>query len=997
MTVTAFGPYRGTCEIDFDRLSAAGLFLLHGATGAGKTSVLDAVCYALYGGVPGTRQVTRLRSDHADPNTPTEVVLELTVGDRRLELTRRPEQPRPKKRGAGTTAEKAVSRLRERLPSGEWKALSRSHQEIGEEITGLLGMSREQFCQVVLLPQGDFARFLRADADDRERLLGRLFDTGRFGAAESWLADRRRAAEQRVRAHDERLLALAERIGQAAGPAAETPLPDLAPGEPGTAETVLAWAAAARVTAREHRQAAALALQAAEGAHVAAQAALDEARETAHLQARHHAARTRLAALDALRDETEQARTRLDRAAAADAVTPLLDAHAAAVREHQRAQATEAAARDRLPDGLATADPERLTAKEHQARRRLGTLDAARRAAERAAALTAERDRLDRDAAADEELDREATAWLSGWPPVRDRLARRIDAAHEAAARAEQLAARLDGAHRRLDAARRRDESRQAARDAEARLLRAREEAATAQERWLDLKERRLRGIAAELAAALAPGAPCPVCGAADHPAPATAGAGHVDRAAEEAAHTAYRRAEEERARAEAQCHTLGERLAAALTEAGDDPAARLAAEADELAAAHTEARRAAADLHAAREELTRAEREHAERLALQQQARSRTAARTSRREALERELAALRAELTDPGEADRLAAHARALAEAATAARDTAAAGHRRAEAEGRLAEAARRAGFTGPDEAAAAVLDPATRHRLRRRVEEHHAATAAATAELADPQVRSAADRPAADPEACRRALEAAATRLRTAYAADQTARTRCADLDRLGAQATRHAAELAPLRAEHTRLRRLALLATGQSAENELRMTLESYVLAARLEQVAAAASLRLHRMSGGRYTLEHTDARRSGRGRSGLGLQVIDAWTGTARDTATLSGGETFSASLALALGLADVVTAEAGGHSRLDTLFIDEGFGSLDEQTLDEVLDVLDGLRERDRTVGIVSHVADLRHRIPAQLQVVKGRDGSTVRHRTAAGHADSGRRSSGEE
>lgn len=160
----------------------------------------------------------------------------------------------------------------------------------------------------------------------------------------------------------------------------------------------------------------------------------------------------------------------------------------------------------------------------------------------------------------------------------------------------------------------------------------------------------------------------------------------------------------------------------------------------------------------------------------------------------------------------------------------------------------------------------------------------------------------------------------------------------------------------------------------------MRLESYVLAARLEQVAAAATARLQRMSSGRYTLVHSDARTGGR-RSGLGLHVVDAWTGRERDTATLSGGETFFASLALALGLADVVTDEAGGV-RLDTLFIDEGFGSLDDQTLDEVLDVLDSLRERDRSVGIVSHVADLRRRIPAQLEVVKERHGSAVRHRT---------------
>ncbi|MYV52425.1 SbcC/MukB-like Walker B domain-containing protein, partial [Streptomyces sp. SID3212] len=206
------------------------------------------------------------------------------------------------------------------------------------------------------------------------------------------------------------------------------------------------------------------------------------------------------------------------------------------------------------------------------------------------------------------------------------------------------------------------------------------------------------------------------------------------------------------------------------------------------------------------------------------------------------------------------------------------------------------------------------------------------------------------------------------------------RRSELGRLSRQAETEVRGLGPVREEYGRVARLAALTAGTSTDNERRMRLESYVLAARLEQVAAAATVRLRRMSGGRYALVHTDARAGGQRRSGLGLQVVDAWTGSARDTATLSGGETFFASLALALGLADVVTDEAGGV-RLDTLFIDEGFGSLDDQTLDEVLDVLDSLRERDRSVGIVSHVADLRRRIPTQLEIVKERDGSAVRQR----------------
>jgi exonuclease SbcC len=157
----------------------------------------------------------------------------------------------------------------------------------------------------------------------------------------------------------------------------------------------------------------------------------------------------------------------------------------------------------------------------------------------------------------------------------------------------------------------------------------------------------------------------------------------------------------------------------------------------------------------------------------------------------------------------------------------------------------------------------------------------------------------------------------------------------------------------------------------------MSLSAYVLAARLEQVAASASDRLLRMTSGRYSLVHTATAATGRTRGGLTLRVLDSWTGRLRDPATLSGGETFSASLALALGLADVVTAEAGG-ALLETLFVDEGFGSLDEDTLDDVMGVLDDLREGGRTVGIVSHVADLRQRVPVQLRVERGRAGSAI-------------------
>jgi DNA repair protein SbcC/Rad50 len=168
-------------------------------------------------------------------------------------------------------------------------------------------------------------------------------------------------------------------------------------------------------------------------------------------------------------------------------------------------------------------------------------------------------------------------------------------------------------------------------------------------------------------------------------------------------------------------------------------------------------------------------------------------------------------------------------------------------------------------------------------------------------------------------------------------------------------------------------MASFCEGKAPDNRRQMQLSAYVVAWRLTQVAAAANVRLAAMTHGRYSIEHTDRRTAGERRGGLGLVVRDDWTGVTRDPVTLSGGETFVVALALALGLADVITAEAGGAA-LQTLFVDEGFGSLDATQLDLVMDTLDSLRESGRSVGVVSHGAEMRSRIPVQIQVHKPAD-----------------------
>ncbi|MDT7845206.1 SMC family ATPase [Streptomyces justiciae] len=995
LDITAFGPFGGAQSVDFDELSVAGLFLLHGPTGAGKTSVLDAVCYALYGSVPGARQTGQgltLRSDHAAPGTRTEVRLELTVAGRRLEVTRQPPWERPKKRGSGSTLDKAQSWLREYdAQTGAWKDLSRSHQEIGEEITQLLGMSREQFCQVVLLPQGDFARFLRADAEARGRLLGRLFDTHRFAEVEKRLAERRRATEAQVRDGDTELLADAHRMQQAAGDAMA--LPDAAPGEPGLADAVMSAAAVARSTAREQLTIAHSRLTAAESAQAAAERALADVREVARLQQRFGEAQQRAALMEERSEGYRQALARMERARKAEAVAPALELREAADAEHRRADAARARTRALLPDTFADAGAAGLASAARRAAEELGGLESARRAEQRLADLVAERAGLDRQERADDDVLREADDWLAGWEATRAGLQARIDSAQEAATRAEQLGVQREPAQKRLGAARMRDQLAGDTDTAAEQVRLAQADALALKARWLDVKEQRLNGIAAELAAQLTDGEPCAVCGATEHPAPARKDAGHVGREAEERALAAYQQAEERHSEQEQRLGVVREALAAATAEAGDASTEQLAAAADELERLYAQARHAASVLHPAHEELRRAEQEHERRSAVRQEAAVRAASRVGHRDRLDRERAALEEELAQArgaldsvaARADQLERQVRLLTDAADAARVAEDTAQRLKDADARMSDAAFRAGFDTPQAAAEALLDDAAHRDLQRRLDDWQSQEAAVRAVLAEPDTAAAAQQPPADLASAEQAAALAAQRVRDAASARDAAARRCADLDRLSARAAVSVRRLAPLREEYDRVARLASLTAGTSADNERKMRLESYVLAARLEQVAAAATVRLLRMSSGRYTLVHSDDR-AGRGRSGLGLHVVDAWTGRERDTATLSGGETFFASLALALGLADVVTDEAGGV-RLDTLFIDEGFGSLDDQTLDEVLDVLDSLRERDRSVGIVSHVADLRRRIHAQLEVVKGRAGSALKVRSAAQRA----------
>lgn len=977
LSITAFGPFGDTVPVDFDALGSAGLFLFSGPTGAGKTSILDAVCFALYGQVPGARQASRsLRSDHAAEGLAPEVVLELTIRGRRLRITRSPAWERPKRRGDGTTTEQARVLVQEWC-DGEWLARAPRLDEAGQLIGDLLGLSMAQFCQVVLLPQGQFAEFLRSDPDKRRALLETLFDTRRFAQVEAWLVARRQETSRALAEADADLREQLARVCEAAG--AEVPADLRLEAAPAWVQSLQYAAETDRCRAAEAHRRATLAWEQAATAVSTAQQRIDRAQ--------------RRAALEARRDElAEHAAEHARQAAelrAARIVAPLLPL----VEQVARATAELAELDARVTHqtvvtGLAATGTDGLATVRSQAR------DAVQEAARLTELVAAEEeaDRLGQEA---EELKRallglatradEVQQWLEAADQTRAQLAGALTEAREASVEAVRLRAEHSGLTRQWEAAQERDVLARELADAERVLQEAVDAHQQAREVELSTREARLTGIAAELAAALVPGEDCPVCGSREHPRKAARAATATTEADEERAADRSAQAEARRSAASTRRNDLQVRLAATRTAAGGDVAqAHLAitvtALAQALAAAEARAESLPAKEQALKDFDEQHERYRQEQVALAQELsalRTQESGHRQRAGELAQRVAHARGE--DSTIASRLrrvqqqARHLSTLAElVADRERVRAAWSQSRAQ----LHEALREHGVDGVEEVRAHSRPPAAVEALEETVQQYVTEVAAVTEQLADPAL--ALD-PAAAPDLSllREVACAAEERRDECTRTLQSAQSRMDALARLGERVSAAVERRRPVAEAHRVVDGLSRLAEGKSADNRVRMSLSAYVLAARLEGVAAAASLRLQRMTSGRYTLLHCVEATSGRSRGGLSLRVLDAWTGRERDPASLSGGETFSASLALALGLADVVTAEAGG-ALLDTLFVDEGFGTLDDETLDEVMSVLDDLREGGRTVGIVSHVADLRQRIPTQLRVVKGRTGSTV-------------------
>ena len=997
LVLEGFGPFRDRQTVDFDAVARDGIFLITGPTGAGKTTILDGLCFALFNTVPGPRgSAADLRSHLTAPGDPTRVELEFSVGDRRFRIERSPQYQRPRKRGTGMTTQNHTVALLE-LVDGQWAGIARTAQETQAFLDAVIGLTAAQFTKLVVLPQGDFSAFLHADPAERESILEKLFATQHFRAVERVLGERathaRRATEE---GEHQRRFAL-----EAAAQAAWERLPD-APARPSIADTI-AHLGLAAVSAQE-RAAVADTTQALWEEHA------DEAATAARDWEARSEDRAVLTALLADQDAWERdapVRAQLDaqvrRARAAHGLRHLLRARthaqeATARREEERATA-HAAVQTALPTGAALAveelDDAQLAAVVAHLERsverlsRLADLEQDVRTAQDAAA--AARQALEDAQTAQRRREDDATT-------LRQRIRQQreeSESLHDAAAQREALRER-----RRLLAER--ETARAQHEAADARVLSDAQAAQTTAQRLTTLRAALRADAAARLAADLQQGQPCPVCGSCEHPRPAHPVPDGPTPEEVEEAEAADLRAREALAGARAGLDSAAAVLRAAQDAAGDDDGEDLPAL---LQAAEDAVQRRAAlretliederRLEALEAGLAEARREESRLLEARTQAdTAATAARSTLAEARQSQAddaptALAGVGLTPPSDvraARSAAATATALRTAHTSwtrARDAARSAQQDLRArEDELTAALAESEFADApalEEAARLPLDrleeqqeahraQATRLALRRDTEQVRRARAdtATHDELRDATAR-AQDRAAglhAQADGARQRALLAHDRSATAHAAlDRARRQRGADEERQD---------------ELARDIDVAELVLGTSNEAASRMSLSSFALAALFEEVAAHATDRLVDMTAGRYRLLHDLERRRGERRAGLGLKILDTFTDEARDPRTLSGGESFMAALALALGLADTVRSETGGID-LDALFLDEGFGTLDADTLGDVLAVLDRLRTGGRTVGIISHVSELQQAIPTRIAVEPGPRGATIR------------------
>ena len=1005
LRIVGIGPFAGEHTVDFSAFEDSGLFLLDGPTGAGKSTLIDAITFALYGDVARTKDASkdRLRSNHISDSDPSEADLVFEVATGIYRVTRTPAYT-PAGKKSQRNSKSTLTRVVEDpdAPDG-WRTvepIASGPRDVGYEIPAIVGLDKDQFLQTIVLPQGKFSQFLNATSDAREQILRDIFDTQIYVDFTKALVDA--AASSKRGIEERRITAVGafERVRSLDDALSEDVHTDAPGAEERAAETeeaaqldagaedpsaVTRWADDACERAREAHMQTLRVAEAATASAREASRALSEGRALAEAQAEHARVSAKLAELAASEEAIASDRELAGQARRVLAVVPLDAAEASALARLEAAGDQVVALSPVLGDedsiDPASLTPEAVAAlgarAQHlrdEATRTRGSLEEAlaveRSLPEARAQIESLRFRREQE-----------TARIASIEAEREALPLRIEQASEAlrlmradADTLPEAASALRAINERLDASMQADLLRSALLGASDELREATVAAKLANAAAADGHDLWIAQSASALARELEEDTPCPVCGSTEHPTPAPAVDGEITREQVAELDQARDRAESALRDAQARHQDLVRRIAQ-LNEVAGAPTPTLETERDRAA-------ELVAKLEALSPQITEVEAALAQErmrlnglndsLASAREAAASLASTLEEREsALAAAVARVEVERADFVSLDERAAHlderahrAAALA-GACADWDNARAAH--AQARHSLADALTEQGLQA-DSWRSLLLPLPQVETLEARVAEHEKALFAAREALASQRLTRAASTPAPNleslTEAARKAEEEAAASARASGILEQ----HCAQLDAARASLKRALEALAHAREQAGPIRRLADIAAASGPENLASTPLSAWVLIARLEEVLAAANPRLAAISSGRYELVSVPDDGTASRKSGLGLAIIDHDTDALRSPRTLSGGETFYTSLALALGLADVVSAEAGGVE-LRTMFIDEGFGSLDSHTLSLVMAQLQALRCAGRTVGVISHVEEMATQIADQIQV----------------------------
>ena len=1018
LRITGIGPFAGAHTVDFSAFEDSGLFLLEGPTGAGKSTIIDAITFALYGDVARTKDASkdRLRSNHISDSDPSEVDLVFEVATGLYRVTRTPAYT-PAGKKSQRNSKSTLTRVVEDsdAPDG-WRtieAVASGPRDVGYEIPTIVGLDKDQFLQTIVLPQGKFSQFLTATSDAREQILRDIFDTQIYSDFTKALTDAAASSKRGIEERRVAALGAFERVRSldaafdedasygvdaADAQSAAATEADQLDASAEDASAVRRWAQDACARAREAHAQTLRVAEAATAAAREASRALAEGRALAEAQSEHARVSAKLAELTASQETVASDRERARSARRALAVAPF-DAAVAEASARLESAGDQVSALSPALGEDASVVPESLTP---QAVAALGERaqemrdEATRTRGSLEEALAVERSLPEARARIESLRSRreQASASIASIEAEREELPGRIEQGTQAlrlmradADTLPEAASALRAINERLDASMQADLLRSALLRASDELREATAAAKLANAAAADGHDLWIAQSASALARELEEDAPCPVCGSTTHPAPAPAADGEITREQVAALDQARDRAEAALRDAQAHHQDLVRRIAQ-LNEVAGAPTPTLETERDQ-----------AAELVATLEALspqiaeieTALEQERArlggltDSLASAREAAASLASTLQEREsALSAALTRVDAERADFESLDARAAHLDARAHRAAllsgACTEWENARAALVKAQRSLADALTQQGLEA--DSWRSLLLPLPRvEALEARVAAHDKELFAAREALASERLTRAASAPAPDlvalTEASRKADEDAASAARASGILEQ----HCAQLDAARTSLEQALDALAQAREQAGPIRRLADIAAASGPENLASTPLAAWVLIARLEDVLAAANPRLERISSGRYQLVAIPEDGTSSRKSGLGLAIIDHDTEAVRSPRTLSGGETFYTSLALALGLADVVTAEAGGVE-LRTMFIDEGFGSLDSHTLALVMEQLQALRCAGRTVGVISHVEEMATQIADQIQVRPlPEGGSTLRVR----------------